>query len=521
MTALTRLVIAFSLITAGLLPVSRPAVAQRSPGSALSWQIPDLGPLLPIRAEEFYARRRALADSIREGVLVVFGARAPAHDYLPYQQNPAFRYLTGIEEPDAVLIMYRTDTQVIERLFVLERNPAREVWEGLRLGPEGARAQTRIDAESNDRALPVLDSLLKQKAVLYALAGVPDNELGAELSYEEQVIARLIPRHSGLQVRSFARTLSALRAKKSAAELDRIRRATYISAEAHRQAMQATEPRMNEFEIRSLVEYVFLRNGADGPAYASIVGSGPNSTTLHYNADNRCMNAGEVLLFDVGAYFGGYAADVTRTIPINGKFTPEQRSIYDVVLAAQKAAEQRIKPGARWADLNQAARTELSAGLARLRLIDSPDATYDCGSENRLAKCPQLGLFYMHGLGHGVGLEVHDPDISTAAGFQPGSAVTIEPGLYVRADAFDYLANTPDNRAMIQRLRPALTRYANIGVRIEDVYIFDDNGVERASRGAPREPEEVEALMKQPAPATAGRRADVVAWRCTPEKTAP
>ena len=135
---------------------------------------------------------------------------------------------------------------------------------------------------------------------------------------------------------------------------------TYLTAEAHRQAMQATEPRMNEFEIRALVEYFFLRNGGDGPAYASIVGSGPNSTTLHYNADNRCMNAGEVLLFDVGAYYGGYAADVTRTIPINGKFTPEQRSIYDIVLAAQKAAEQRIKPGARWNELNEAARSEAS-----------------------------------------------------------------------------------------------------------------------------------------------------------------
>jgi Xaa-Pro aminopeptidase len=295
--------------------------------------------------------------------------------------------------------------------------------------------------------------------------------------------------------RSAVRALSALRAKKSPAELDRLRRATYLSAEAHRQAMQATEPGMNEFEVRALVEYFFLRNGGDGPAYASIVGSGPNSTTLHYNADNRCMNNGEVLLFDVAAYYAGYASDVTRTIPINGTFTPEQRGVYEVVLAAQKAAEQKIRRGARWQDLNEAASLELAKGLARLGLIDAPEATYDCGNAARPNRCPQLRLFYMHGLGHGVGLEVHDPDISTNAGFQPGSAVTIEPGIYVRADAFDYLPDTPDNRAMIQRLRPQLTRYANTGVRIEDVYIFDENGVERASRGAPREIAEIEALM--------------------------
>jgi Xaa-Pro aminopeptidase len=490
-------------------------VAQQT--SPLGWRIPELPPPEPIRAEEFAARRNALAASLNDGVLIVFGARAPAHDYLPYQQNPELRYLTGIEEPDAALIMYRAGGQLVERLFVQPRSPSREVWEGVRLGPEGARDQTRIPAEPNDRALQVLDSLLQQKAIVYATTGMPDNDLAAELSYDEQVLMRMAARHPGLQVRSIAGSLNTLRAKKSKPELDRIRRATYLSAEAHRQAMQLTEPRMNEFEVRALVEYFFLRNGGDGPAYASIVGSGPNSTTLHYNADNRCMNAGEVLLFDVAAYFAGYASDVTRTIPVNGKFTPQQRSIYDVVLAAQKAAEKQIKLGARWTDLNQAARTELANGLARIGLIDSPDATYDCGNGRT---CPQLGIFYMHGLGHGVGLEVHDPDISTQAGFQPGSAVTIEPGIYVRADAFDYLPNTPDNQAMIRRLRPVLVRYANIGVRIEDVYIFDENGVvERASAGAPREPDEVEALMKQPAAAAAGRRADVVGWRCTPEKT--
>jgi Xaa-Pro aminopeptidase len=366
----------------------------------------------------------------------------------------------------------------------------------------------------------VLDSLLMENNALFALATPQANAATAdELSFDQQVLTRVAAKFPHVQMKSAARTLGSLRAKKSPAELDRLRRATYVSAEAHRQAMMATEPAMNEFEIRALVEYNFLRFGGDGPAYASIVGSGPNSTTLHYNADNRCMNDGEVLLFDVGAYYAGYAADVTRTIPINGKFTPEQRAIYEIVLAAQKAAEQQIKQGARWSELNNAANAQLTSGLARLGLIDGPEATYECGTKELPRSCQQVRLFYMHGLGHGVGLEVHDPDISTSAGFQPGSAVTIEPGIYVRADAFDYLPDTPENRALIQRLRPTLQRYANIGVRIEDVYIYDQNGVERASRGAPREIDEVEALMKEAAPAVAGRRSDVVAWRCPRVRT--
>ena len=394
------------------------------------------------------------------------------------------------------------------------------MWEGARLGPEGAREQTGIQTEPNNRVIAVLDSLLLQTPTLYATIGAPNTpDTDDEQSYDQQVISRVAAKNAGVQVKSVAGWLRNLRAKKSTAELDRIRRATYITAEAHRQAMQATEPRLNEFEIRALVEYVFLRNGGEGPSYASIVGSGANSTTLHYNADDRCMNDGEVLLFDVAAYFGGYASDVTRTIPINGKFTSEQRDVYEIVLAAQKAAEKQIKQGAYWQDLNDAANAELSKGLAKLGLIDKPDAQYDCGTPTNARKCQQVRLFYMHGLGHGVGLEVHDPDISTSAGFQPGSAVTIEPGIYVRADVFDYLPDTPDNKAMIERLRPALRKYANIGVRIEDVYIFDQNGVERASRGAPRELDEVEALMKQTAPAAADRRADVVNWRCHRVKT--
>jgi Xaa-Pro aminopeptidase len=188
--------------------------------------------------------------------------------------------------------------------------------------------------------------------------------------------------------------------------------------------------------------------------------------------------------------------------------------VYAVVLAAQKAAESKIRRDATWMELNQAADGEIRAGLAKLGLIDGPTAMYDCAMRNNeIEQCPQYRLFYMHGLGHGVGLAVHDPDISQTRGsFQPGSAVTIEPGIYVRADAFDYLLDTPPNRALIQRRRAAHERYRNIGVRVEDIYIFDEGGVERVSAAAPREIDEIEALMREPGLDAASRQAEIVEW---------
>jgi Xaa-Pro aminopeptidase len=269
---------------------------------------------------------------------------------------------------------------------------------------------------------------------------------------------------------------------------------------------------MNEFEILALLEYHFRRYGAERPAYSSIVGSGPNSTTLHYREADRFMHANEVLLIDAAASYRGYAADITRTMPVNGRFTADQRAIYEIVLRAQKAAEELIRPGGGWGELNAAADREIAAGLASLGLIDSPTATYACESPRFSNQCPQYRLYYMHGLGHGIGLDVHDPDVSyTERGFQPGSAFTIEPGIYVRADALDFLLDVPGNRAMIERLRPVLERYRNIGVRIEDNYIVLQSGVERLSAGVPREIDEIEALMRQPR-LDPERRPELVEW---------
>jgi Xaa-Pro aminopeptidase len=303
-----------------------------------------------------------------------------------------------------------------------------------------------------------------------------------------------------------------LRGTKSPAELDLIRKAVTVTVEAQKEAMRAIEPGMNEFEIQALIEYTFRRNGADRPSFGTIVGSGPNSTTLHYNADDRFMNAGEVVVMDIGASYRGYAADVTRTVPVTGTFTPDQRAIYQIVRDAQAAAERQAKLGAKAQLMSDSASAVMAAGLARIGLIESPNATYDCGPAQQPQQCSQLELYYMHGLGHGIGLEVHDPDQFYFTGtIAQGSAFTIEPGIYVRENLLEILPKTAKNDALIAKLRPAVEKYKNIGVRIEDDYIGTDKGVEWISR-APREIAEVEAMMKETLAEGTKRDASKVDW---------
>ena len=255
-----------------------------------------------------------------------------------------------------------------------------------------------------------------------------------------------------------------------------------------------------------MIESTFLAKGAEGPSFASIVGSGPNSTQLHYMRNDRVMRDGEVVVMDIGASFEGYAADVTRTVPVNGRFTPEQRAVYQVVRDAQRAAEAAARPGAPWAALQAASDSVTAHGLARLGLIESADAAFDapwadqCTTSARL--CRQFALFIPHGLGHGIGLEVHDPaqyylDDRT---LREGDAFTIEPGIYVNPEVLRLLPDTPRNRAMVARIRSAIERHRHVGVRIEDDYAVTRTGVERLSR-APREAAEIEAAMARARPA--------------------
>ena len=461
-----------------------------------------------IPASEYEQRRATLAARLDDGVLIARGAEEPVLDYNAFFQSPNFLYLTGYREPAATLVMTKRGSDARWTLFVQKKVPAVEVWSGQRNGASGATKLTGIPARHSEELEGVLDSLIATNPKVYIVADIAES--GDTLNGDDEFVRALRAKHPRATIAGANTALHQLRAVKSPAELELLRKAIAISLEGHREAMRAIEPGMNEFEIQALVEYTFRRNGADRPGYASIVGSGPNGTTLHYNRDDRFMRDGDMMVMDVGALYRGYSADITRSFPVSGTFTPEQKAVYAIVRSAQASAERAAKPGASWRAVSDSASRIIATGLAGLGLIEAADATYDCGPAAAPRKCPQASLYYMHGLGHGIGLEVHDPDqIHISGVIGTGSAFSIEPGIYVRENLIDIIPDTPGNKAFREKIGPAVKRYANIGVRIEDNYLVTPDGTEWASCGLPREIEEIESLMKEryagPAPRDAAR----------------
>ena len=442
----------------------------------------------PISNAEFASRRAALAASLPDGVILAIGGREPEADYLSFYQSTNFRYLTGVKEPDAALVGIKKGNDVQWTLFVQPKDPSREVWSGRRVGAEAAEAQWGIKGRVSLQLNGYLDSLLATTQSLFVVASLGSPQLK---TFDDQFIAALTAKHPSVQVRSAIQNVSRLRAFMSPAELALITRATAITVDAHAEAAKAIRADGNEYEVDAVVSYTFRRNGAERSSFASIVGSGPNATTLHYNANDRQIKAGEVVVVDIGASVEGYSADMTRTYPVNGTFTAEQRAIYQIVRDAQSAAERQAKIGARANLMSDSASAALAAGLAKLGLIESPTATYDCSADGS-RKCSQLSLYYMHGLGHGIGLEVHDPDRYYLDGtLGEGSVFTLEPGIYVRENLLDILPKTERNAQLAAKLRPLLERYRNIGIRIEDDYIVTEKGLEGITR-SPRELSEIE-----------------------------
>lgn len=462
-----------------------------------------------ITADEYAQRRAKLASELEDGVFIARGGESPVQDYLAFNQAPGFLYLTGYREADAALLLHKRGNVTTWTLFVQSKVPAQEVWSGRRYGPDSASKATGITARPIAEFRPMVDSLLRLTPQLAYLADL--SEGGDTLNNDDRFLGELRGAHSSLKVASANTVVNRMRAVKSPAELEVIRRAAAISMEAHAEAARALEPGMNEFEIQALIEYTFRRYGADRPAYASIVGSGPNSTVLHYNRDDRYMKAGDLLLIDAAASFGGYAADITRTFPVSGTFTKEQRDVYQIVRDAQSAAERAAKPGVRWSEVSQAAALVIAEGLTRLGLIDSPTATYDCGNAQRPRQCSQVSLYYMHGLGHAIGLVVHDFDQLYSDAIGVGSAYTIEPGIYVREELLDIIPKSTANDAFMARIGNAVRKYANVGVRVEDNYIVTEGGVQWVSCIA-READEVEAMMREPVKGPQTRDTAWAAW---------
>ena len=319
------------------------------------------------------------------------------------------------------------------------------------------------------------------------------------LTRGRQFMRAVAARHRGVEVKDAHEIVDQLRARKSPVEVALLRRAAEISSEGHREAMKLAEP-SKEYELQAALEYTFMRLGGARPSYGSIVGGGVHGTQLHYMRDRGDVKSGDVVVLDAATEYEGYAADVTRTIPVSGKYTVEQRALYQLVLDAQKAAERNSKAGMSAVAAQDSSIEIRARGLAALGLVESTGASFDppwpadCGKSPK--QCRQSMFWMIHGISHGIGLAVHDPaqfyyDNHT---FRQGDAFTIEPGIYISTSMLDQLPDTPRNRAFIARVKPVVQRYENTGVRIEDDYVITENGLERISN-APREIAEIEALM--------------------------
>jgi Xaa-Pro aminopeptidase len=456
-----------------------------------------------ISPAEYTARRDSLAGRIGEGIVVAFGGRAPVTDFGPFYQLPGFRYLTGYEYAEGTLVMVVRGGHATSTLFAARSTPRRALYYGDEPDSAAIASTLGLASRSGTELGAVLDSLAATGAAFYTVRDFEDADFAANdsLTRGSQVMKALAARHQGLRVQDAHPLVDQLRARKSPAELALIRKAAEISAEGHRALMQAISPGMHEYDLQAIVEYTFRRLGAERPSYGSIEGAGPNGTQLHYMKDRREIRPGEVVVIDAGAEYAGYAADVTRTIPVSGTYTAEQRAIYQIVRDAQDAAERNSRPGMSILAAQDSSVDVRARGLAALGLIESASATFDPPWEADCQKAPraclQVMLFSIHGISHGLGLAVHDP-LQAYYGdrtLKPGDALTIEPGIYINQKLLDILPDTPRNRAFIAKARPLVGKYLNTGVRIEDDYIVTEHGLEWITR-APREIAEIEALIK-------------------------
>lgn len=413
-----------------------------------------------------YQERRARAVSeTGDGVVVLFGygEEDVANAVIPFRQNEAFYYLAGWNQPGAMLMLVpkagaagQSATLGREVLYVPARDPAEERWTGPKLGPDApdASARTGFDAvrPASQFQAELLAALRTFPKIYTELT--PQPEAGEEAFVAESV-ARLKAMSPQATLHDLRPRLQSMRAIKSPAEIALIRKATELSMEGHLAAMKALRPGMWEYEIGALLKYEFERRGSEWPPYPPIVGSGFFSTVLHYNTNDRRMAAGDLVVIDAAGSYSGYASDLTRTLPVSGRFTPRQREIYEIVLGAQRAAIAAARPG-----------VPLRRGEDSLHQIA---LDYINKSPGRDQQGRTLGRYFIHGLGHGVGLNVHDP-MDYGAALAAGMVVTIEPGIYIPEE--------------------------NLGVRIEDVIVITPDGHEVLSARLPGEASEVERIMR-------------------------
>ena len=409
---------------------------------------------------EYRARRQKLLEQVKDGIVVLIGAREEdLGEVGRFRQKNDFMYLTGVETPAAYFVLVPATLSptkgVQEIVFIPARNPSHERWTGVQLGP-GEDAEQKFGVQevaASDGFWPRLRAFISSpaftsgQAKLYTL--FPDQET-AKITRENEFIETVRRDLPHVQIANVAPMIAEMRKIKSAAEIELLQKAIDITGEAQRDTARAIKPGVYEYQVQAALEYAFTRNGAERPGFPSIVGSGINSTILHYNENRRRIEPTDLVVVDIGAEYSYYTADITRTYPASGKFTPRQREVYQLVLDAQRAAEQAFKPGESTVfSLQQAA----AGVMKKSKLRDKQGATLD--------------KYFIHGLSHWLGMDVHD--VGVYSKIPAGAVLTIEPGIYIPEEGF--------------------------GVRIEDDYLATDKGLIKMSARIPSDPDEIERLM--------------------------
>ncbi len=433
-----------------------------------------------MKPEAIARRRREVMDLMGSGVVILPSApvRKRSHDVdFPYHPDSDFFYLTRFPEPEAVAVLVPGREHGEFILFCRERNRDKEIWEGLRTGQDGAREQYGADDSfPYDDMDEILPGLLENRDKVFCIMGrYPDFDARL-MGWVNEVRSKT---RNGVSAPGefvdLSHILHEMRLFKRPEELRSMRQAAKVSTQAHRRAMQATRPGMYEYQVEAELLYEFKMGGSLYPAYPPIVAGGANACILHYTENRSQLQDGDLLLIDAGAEIDGYAADVSRTFPVNGKYSGEQRAIYELVLAAQAAAIDQIKAGNHWNDPHEAAVRVLTQGLVDLGLLK--------GSVDALIESGEYKQFYMHRTGHWLGMDVHDvgdykiDDIWRL--LEQNIVTTVEPGLYIAANS-----------------KGVDERWWNIGVRIEDDVLITRDGNEILSNGIPKSIDEIEALMR-------------------------
>lgn len=475
----------------------------------------------PLRASEFtddlVARRARLMERLGpDAIAVLFSAPARVYsndvDY-EYRQDSNLYYLTGLTQEDTILVLMPGNISRREILFVKDRNPEREHWTGHLLTRDEARERSGIATVLADSSFDAFVGAIlsrqafgsqideKEAAALFAalengrakLALAMDAAAPAEPPTRTQVFLRQMrDRYVGYLPIDIVPALKTLRMVKTPWELKMLTTATDISAEGQMAGMRVAGPGVYEYQVKAAIEAVHRSRGAVSWAYPSIVGSGPNATILHYPEADRQMQAGELLLVDAAANYGYQASDITRTYPVSGTFSPAQRDIYDVVLHAQEEAIKAATPGATLASIHNRTVEVLKEGLLKLGLITD-------------ASGQQYSMWFTHGTSHFIGIDVHDVGGRNDE-LKPGMTFTIEPGLYIRQSVLDNLPRTPANLDLISKIQPAVTKYTDIGVRIEDSFVMEATGVRNLSAAVPKTVKAIEEFMRTKGTARSGGR---------------